>query len=162
MTNFAFKQKIIIIVAALAALLILIFQRGFYPKPAIAPIPEEAKNQENQVEPIKIVATNPSPLDESTILPTQVIEITFNYPLENTGEFKHKFEPEFKGYELKLSDDRKTVTITPTKAFKLGTTYTFSILPDSKFDGLPAGQAGKKVLKESFTYHFRTIEYRGV
>lgn len=157
MTNLSFKQKLMIVVAALGALLVLIFQGGLYKPNPVPVVPGEAssKTQEAQNEPIKIVSTAPSPLDEATILPVQTIELTFNYPLENKGEFKHKFEPEFKGYELKLSDDRKTVTITPTKAFKLGTTYTFSILPDSKFDG-------KKVLKESFTYHFRTIEYRGV
>lgn len=154
MTSLSFKQKLMIAVAALGALLVLIFQRGIYPKSNTQPIPGEAsKNTQN--ESIKIVSTNPSPLDEATILPVQTIELTFNYPLENTGEFKHKFEPEYKGYDLKLSNDRKTITITPTKPFKLGTTYTFSVLPDSKFDG-------KRVLKESFTYHFRTIEYRGV
>jgi len=88
-------------------------------------------------------------------LPTQTLEFTFNYPVENKGEFKHKFEPEFKDYEVKLSEDRKTVRVIPIKPFTLGTTYTFAILPESKFDG-------KKVLKESFTYHFKTIEYRGV
>lgn len=156
------KRKIIWIILVIGALLILIFQRGLYSRSdltnntapdAKSSVPAQSSNQE-----IKIISTNPDPLEEAVILPTQTIEITFNIPLENKGEFKNKIEPllnPLSDYEIKLSDDRKTAKIIPTIPFKLGTTFTLFILPASKFDG--KRQLGKEII-----YHFKTIEYRGI
>jgi len=90
MNSLSLKQKIIISILALGAALIVIFQRGFYPFNPAPPVGDETQSEN-----IRVVSTTPSPLDEATILPTQTLEFTFNYPVENKGEFKHKFEPEF-------------------------------------------------------------------
>lgn len=158
MSKLTLKQKIILLIATLGAILILIFQQGLYGKPAASPLPtpkpEAKQNQVNQNEEPTVISTQPSPLEEATILPTQTVEITFNLPLENTGEFKNKIEPEA-DYEVKLSNDRKTVQIIPKKTFKLGASYTLFIKPDTKFDG-------SKTLNKELIFHFRTIEYRGI
>lgn len=151
------KRKIIII-AAFGAILILIFQRGLYSKlksaanttqkaePAKQEIPKDTEPQ--------IVSTKPDPLEDAIISATEIIEITFNRPLENVGEFKSRIEPKI-DYKVELSQDRKTAKIIPNKPYQLGTTYTLFIGPDSKFDGV--GSWGKEK-----TFHFRTIQYRGV
>lgn len=154
MNNLSLKQKIIIIIAAVGAALIFIFQRGLYSKPAAEKPVDTQKNTAQSSEEPKLIFTNPTPLEGSTILPTQSVQITFNIPLENVGEFKHRLEPKTP-YEAKLSDDKKTVTITPTKPLKLGSGYTLFIDQLSKFEG------GKR-LNGGIDIHFRTIEYKGV
>ncbi|EKD84574.1 MAG: hypothetical protein ACD_38C00193G0003 [uncultured bacterium] len=101
-----------------------------------------------------IISTKPDPLDNTIISAAEIIEITFNRPLENVGEFKVKIEPNIE-YKVELSGDRKTAKIIPVKPYNLGASYTLSIGPDSKFDGV--GSWGKDK-----TYHFRTIKYTGV
>lgn len=151
MPNFSLKQKIMVAIAIIGALLILLFQRGIYSKESSEPVTQEnVVNTHEQV----VISTMPSPLEEAIIVPTQVIEITFNLPLENVGEFKNRLEPK-SDYTIKLSDDRKTVKIIPAPLFQLGTTFTLFILTDTKFDG------GKR-LDHELIYHFKTLEYKGV
>ncbi len=102
----------------------------------------------------EIVSTKPDPLDETIIPADQIIEISFNRPLQNVPEFKVKFEPKI-DFKVELSSDRKTAKITPAKPFGLGSEYTLSIAPDTKFDGV-----GNWGMDKSF--HFRTIKYRGI
>lgn len=151
------KQKIMIAVAIIGALLILLFQRGIYSKTVVeSAIDKEPSNQTavQQTDKPVVVSTIPSPLEEAIIVPTQVIEVTFNIPIENSGEFKHRIEPE-SDYTIKLSDDRKTVKIIPDPLLKLGTTFTLFISNETKFDG------GKRLEQEKI-YHFKTLEYKGV
>ncbi|MDD5147390.1 MAG: Ig-like domain-containing protein [Candidatus Daviesbacteria bacterium] len=102
----------------------------------------------------RIVSTKPDPLEENIVAATDTIEITFNRPLENVGEFKSKLEPNLE-YKVELSSDRKTAKIKPVKSFLLGTTYTLFIGTETKFDGI--GRWGEEKI-----YHFRTIKYTGV
>lgn len=156
MANLTLKQKIMAIAAVAGAVLILIFQRGLSGKseaPASNPTPQAQKQEVNSGEP-QVVATKPENLDGTTILANQTIEITFNSPLENRGEFKNRIDPEAE-VEIKLSEDRKTAKIIPTKPYKLGTGFTLFIKPDTKFDG-------KKQLGRDIIYHFKTINYKGV
>lgn len=152
MPNFSLKQIIIGVVTLIGALLIIIFGHGFYFSP---PSSEPAKTEiPFNTKEIKVVSTNPENLDGSVILPTQIIEITFNQPMENRGEFKNRIEPEAE-YEIKLSDDRKTAKIILNKPYRLGTGYTLFIKSDTKFDG-------KRTLEKELIYHFNTISYKGV
>lgn len=144
------KKKIILIVVAAALVLIGIFAKGFGGQPQVAP---EEKQAEESTVPL-VISTNPSPLDNATVLPTQVIEITYNHPIENPGEVKYSIDPEI-DVKISLSDDRKTIKVTPNKPFNLGGGYTLVIKGDTKFDG-GKRQDGDKV------YHFTTISYRGV
>jgi len=149
------KQSLIVIVAIIGSILILIFQQGLYSKDKTTPLP----STQNQAKPIQtdtpeVISTNPSPLEENIVSPTQNIEITFNLQIENQGEFKNKIET-FTDYKIELSQDRKTAKIVPLKPFKLGTSYTLFILPDTKFDG-------SKKLNREIIYHFKTINYQGV
>lgn len=154
MLQLSLKQKIIAAVLIIGSFLILVFQRGIYKPISTANPTSSPKAEINQDKPV-IVSTKPENLDNAIILPTQIIEITFNMPLENRGEFKNKLDPKL-DYEIELSDDRKTARIIPKTTFSLGTTYTLFIYSnETKFDG------GKK-LDHDYTYHFKTIEYKGV
>lgn len=102
----------------------------------------------------QVVSTKPDPLNETIISAVEKIEITFNRPLENAGEFKVRIEPKI-DFKVELSSDRKTAKIIPTKSYDLGTTYTLFIGTETKFDGV--GRWG-----EEKVYHFKTITYRGV
>lgn len=102
----------------------------------------------------KVVSTKPDPLNDAVVSAADIIEISFNRPLENVGEFKSRIEPKI-DYKVELSGDRKTARVIPAKPYQLGTTYTIFIGPDSKFDGVGEWKQDK-------TFHFRTITYRGV
>ena len=157
MPNITLKQKILVIIATVGVILIAIFKGGFYKTTSTIDINTPQTNSQSAGidlgDSIKIVSTNPTSLDNSIILPNQTIEITFNIPLENVGEFKNKIEPK-SNYKVELSNDRKTAKIIPQTPFNLGTTYTLFILPDTKFDG-------KKRLQRDFLFHFSTINYNG-
>lgn len=140
------KQKIIGIIVLLGGFLIFIFQQGLYSKPT--------DNTPMQSDEIKIVSTNPNPLEGATILPIQKIEITFNRPIEGSGEFKTTMDPQL-DYKIELSEDRKTAIITPNKPYTLGGGYTLHIMGNTKFDG-------KKQLDREEIFHFKTINYSGV
>lgn len=102
----------------------------------------------------QIISTKPDPLNEAVISTTEIIEITFNRPLQNVGEFKNKIEPKI-DYKVELSSDRKTAKIIFQKSLDLGASYTLSIGSDSKFDGIGEWRQNKD-------FHFRTITYKGV
>jgi hypothetical protein len=144
------RNKLIIGIIAIGLLLIALFYRGLY-SPAASEIPI---TQSESTPKVVVVSTDPSPLEDKIILPTQKIVITLNHPLVNEPEFRHRFEPEVE-HVVKLSDDKKTVTITPKTSWNLGTTYTLLIQPLAKFeDGA--------TLEGDIIYHFKTIEYKGV
>lgn len=152
------KQIILIAIATISLILIALFKGGFYKTtPAInntsTPQVNTQTGEIDLGDGMKIISTNPKALDNSVILPTQTIEITFNLPLENVGEFKNRIEPKA-DYKVELSSDRKTAKIIPQTPFNLGTSYTLFILPDTKFDG-------KKRLQRDFIFHFSTINYNG-
>lgn len=145
-----------IAVGIIGAALIFIFQQGIYSKEGFESQPE-SPSPAIQSEKPTVISTSPSPLNESIILPTQKIELTFNYPLENTGELKIKIDPPIE-LKITLSSDRKTATLTPIKPFELGRTFSLTIkggTNETKFDG------GKR-LDQDYSYNFRTIEYRGI
>lgn len=149
MNNLSLKQKIIVAIVAIGIALIAIFKFDFYSTGA-----PQKNISADQNAPASVVATNPSPLENSTILPTQTIEITFNKPIENAGEVKNKIDPKA-DIKVSLSDDRKTVKVTPNKPYELGQGYTFFITSDTKFDG-------HRLLGHEEVFHFTTISYNGV
>jgi len=102
----------------------------------------------------QIVSTKPDPLNNAIVPATENIEITFNRPLQNIGEFKVRIEPKI-DYKVELSGDRKTAKIIFQKPLELGLSYTLYIGPDTKFDG--TGDWG-----QNKDFHFRTIPYKGV
>lgn len=152
MPSLSLKQKIIGIIAVIGSILILIFQQGLYNKPTASV--EKQSEKQIQTDTPEIVSTNPSPLEESILWAMQPIEITFNLPLENAPEFKHKMDPKY-DYKVELSDDKKTIRIIPTKPLPLGKGFTLFIQADTKLEG-------NKTLGRDYIFHFRTIEYRGV
>lgn len=150
------KQKIVLM-SILGITFVFVFLQGLLKpasKSASPPTPAHTSSDNQQNESPKIVATKPDPLEDNIISAAEIVEITFNRPLENAGEFKVRIEPKI-DYKVELSGDRKTAKIIPTKLFKLGTTYTLFIGPETKFDGV--GRWGEEKI-----YHFRTIAYRGV
>lgn len=144
------RNGIIAVIIGIGLLLIFIFWNGFYQSGSIT---QKEVNKQITSE-VEVVSTAPDKLDQATILPTQTIEITFNYPIENTGEFKHSIDPKA-DYELKLSDDRTTVKVIPIKPYQLGQGYTFRISKETKFDN-------QKRLENDINFGFRTIGYSGV
>lgn len=147
-----FKKKLIIIIITIGLALIALFYRGLYTPTQLPKLsPTKVTSQTDQP---KIISTIPSPLEEATILPTQIIELTFNYSLIAPSELKHKIDPPA-DIKIELSENKKTVKIVPVKPYKLGSGYTLFILPDTKFE------AGL-VLKDEKIFHFKIIRYRGI
>lgn len=152
MNSLSLKQKITGLVVIIGAALIMIFQGGFYPKNSVSKqAPEEVKIQANQPE---LISTNPSPLDKAIIWGMQPVEITFNLPLENIPEIKYKWEPKT-DLKAELSSDKKTVKFMPVAPLPLGTEFVLSIPKEAKFEG-------GKTLGKSYSFRFKTIEYRGI
>lgn len=149
MNNLVHRAALLIITVGLV--LIAIFTRGLY-KTTPQQKPTSLLTVNRQSEEVNVTLTDPSPLDQAIVLPNKTISISFNFPLENGGEFKYRFDPTIQA-KVALSTDRKTILITPE--LNLGNGYTLFIQTDSKFDG------GKKLPKE-IIYHFRTVSYRGV
>lgn len=112
------------------------------------------QTQPSQNDKPQIVSTKPESLEGTIISGTEVIEITFNRPLENTGEFKLRIEPKA-DVKVELSGDRKTAKIIPIQPYNLGSGYTLFIGTETKFDGV--GRWGEEKI-----FHFRTITYKGV
>ena len=146
------KKKIITAVVIVGALLMAFFALGFGGKQVPANQPNGLS--QNQSQNPHVVSTNPSPLENTTIVPTQPIEVTFSHPIENTGEIKYRLEPNT-DITLTLSDDRKTLKIVPKSSFELGQGYTLFIQQDTKFD------EGKRQDSDAI-FHFTTIPYKGV
>lgn len=145
------KNKLII-----SVVLLILLACGFY-------LIQQKNNQEGKQNPtntsssqsldiVKILSVKPT--DNSTILPTQPIEITFTSTVKSLEDFKHVIDPKFE-YEMKLSEDKKTVTITPKISYPLGVNFALFIKPDTLFDD------GKKLEGETI-YHFKTIQYKGI
>lgn len=156
MTRLNSKQLVVAILVILGIILTFFFLRGTKQSD---PSLSAAKNNSqptvvSQNDPPQIVSTKPDPLDKTIITADQIIEITFNRPLENVGEFKVKIEPKIE-FKLELSGDRKSGRIIPAKPYELNSTYTISIGSDTKFDGV--GNWG-----QDKSFQFRTIKYTGV
>ena len=148
------KKIGIIFVGLIIILGFLFFKNKLLPKASsIATQPPSQTNPAIDQKP-QIVSTKPDPLNEAIVPADQIIEISFNRPLENVGEFKVRIEPEIE-FKKELSSDRKTSKIKPAKPFELGLTFTLFIGPETKFDGV--GRWG-----EEKVYHFKTIKYRGI
>lgn len=157
MNKFSLNQRIVLTTVALGVVLIFIFLRGNYTNPnsSSSTTPKAfSSTQTNQNDKPQIVATKPDPLDDNIVSGTDTIEITFNRPLQNVGEFKVRIEPKI-DYKVELSGDRKTARVIPAKPYPLGASFTLSIGPDTKFDGMGEW-------RESKDFHFRTIKYTGV
>lgn len=150
MQNFS-KKILIIILITLTGLVVFFVTKNI--RKTDSPKPTAQSVNADSDEP-RIVSTKPDPLNETIIPASQVIEITFNKPLQNVPEFKVRIEPKV-DFKVELSFDRKTAKITPLKPLGLGTAYTLTINPDTKFDGV--GNWG-----QTKDFHFRTIKYRGV
>lgn len=133
----------------------LLFQNRLFPNQAETKSTPTATTQATQQNnPPTIVSTKPDPLEDNIVSGSDVVEITFNRPLENVGEFKSRIEPKI-DYKVELSGDRKTAKIIPAKPYPLGTTFTLFIGTETKFDGV--GRWGQEKV-----FHFRTIKYTGV
>lgn len=144
--------KIIILIIVLVTMSATFFLwRNKPSKPS--PVTPSASTASPSEQP-KIISTKPDPLENNIVSATDTIEVTFNRPLENQGEFKAKIEPKI-DFKIQLSSDRKTAKIIPAKPYELGATYTLFIGPDTKFDGV--GNWGQEKI-----FHFKTITYRGV
>ncbi len=144
------KQKVIWVIIAIGVILIAIFQGGLY-SPNLPQ--NDPKNPQNQEEQPNLVLTNPNPLNGVTILPTQIIELTFNKPLVNDPG-KVVFSPNHE-FRIELTNDNKTMRIIPVNPFILGTGYNLTILKDYGFD------TGEK-LPDNLNFSFKTINYSGV
>ncbi len=145
-------KKIIIFI------LILFIAVGFWyftqKKPAGTTSVGKPPNSASQTDFPHVASTKPDPLEGTIVSASEPVEITFNRPLENVGEFKLKIEPKI-DFKVTLSSDRKTAKISFPKALELGVTYTLFIGTDTKFDGV--GAWGQEKI-----YHIKTVSYRGV
>lgn len=128
----------------------------------VFPASKKAVSFQNMDTKPALVSTSPVDLSpNSSILPAQQIQLNFNLPLENIGEFKYKITPVVE-LNAMLSGDRKTVTITPKLPYPLGKSFEIEVLPDSKFNPDPANKSTQQRLENSIFVKFKTIDYRGV
>lgn len=163
--NLTLKQKIIGAVIAVGVILIAIFQVGLggsfgrvnttesgtSTASAPASVPNIVSGD------VEIVSITPAELKEKkdiVIVPTQVIEMTFNKKLENAPETKIITDPSSE-IKVELSDDRMTAKIIPVKPYKLGQGFTLFLKKETKFEG-------GKVWGRDEDFHFTVIDYKGV
>lgn len=149
------KTKLLLglLLIGLAAIAFFFYKSNQTGQPEKKGIPTETAKQDDSIP--RVVSTKPDPLENTIVSATEIVEITFNKPLQNSGEFKLRMEPKIE-YKVELSGDRKTARIIPLKdGYALSTTYTIFIGPDTKFDG--SGNWGQDKV-----YHYKTITYRGV
>lgn len=111
-----------------------------------------------QSETLRVVSTNPNPLENATILATQDIEITLSKPVF-IGQIKIQFSPDLE-YKIEPVNPVKANTssvykITFKKPLELGSGYTFFI------QGGTQTEDGQKIDQE-YSYHFKTVKYKGV
>lgn len=145
-------KKVVFLLAIIVVVGMIAFWKN---KPAATePVKNQPAQQTVQSNKPQIVSTKPDPLEEAIIPATQIVEITFNLPLQNVGEFKSKIEPKL-DYKVELSPDRKTAKIIPVKPYELGSTFTLFIGTETKFDGV--GRWGEEKI-----FHYKTIKYTGV
>ena len=147
------KLAILIIVLLGAVFALFRLQPSTPGKSKPTPLVSSNPNPKNNEQP-RIVSTIPDPLDQTIIPASQVIEISFNKPLQNVPEFKVRIEPKV-DFKVELSSERKTAKITFIKPLDLGAAYTLTINPDTKFDEV--GDWG-----QTKDFHFRTVRYRGI
>lgn len=148
------KVLLLLVLIITAVSLFYSYKKSAHTNGAVPAPSETPKQSDISKEAPRIISTKPDPLEDTIISATDIVEITFNRPLENVGEFKSRIEPKI-DYKVELSGDRKTAKIIPAKPYQLGTTYTLFIKPDTKFDGVGDWRQDK-------TFHFKTITYRGV
>ncbi len=159
MNQFSSQQKIIGAIIALGAALIGIFTFGFggNTKPIFNTTRSPQSTQPTLVisrDKPQVVSTNPGSLNGAIILPNQTLEISFSEPAVNAPELKVTLEPPT-DVKMDLSEDRKTLKITPNKPYQLGQEYTLIIKQEAKFDS-------KKQFEGDVIFHFKTISYNGV
>lgn len=147
------NKKILLILAVILAIGLIWSAKGTKDEVKKGPDTTQPKAVSENDKPT-ILSTKPDPLENNIVSANETIEITFNKPLQNSGEFKLRIEPKI-AFKINLSSDRKTAQISFPKPLELGTTYTMFIGPDTKFDG--TGNWGMEKI-----YHFKTITYRGV
>lgn len=157
--NLSLKQKIIGAVVVIGLLLIAIFQMGLggsftrvdTASEDVSVVPNISSGD------LEIVSMSPAELKQKkdiVIVPTQVIEITFNKKLENAPETKIITDPP-SDIKVELSDDRMTAKIIPVKPYKLGQGFTLFLKKETKFEG------GKTWGRDE-DFHFTIIDYKGV
>lgn len=149
------NTKLFLPILTVLGILLAVYLYPIYQRPA-EPIHTTLPNdsQTSQNESPRIISTKPEPLEEAVVSANEVVEITFNRPLENSGEFKLRIDPGI-DFKIELSGDRKTAKIIPVEPFELGKTYTIFIGTETKFDGV--GRWGEEKI-----FHIKTIPYKGV
>ena len=142
---------IVIIILGLVFIFLWVKDKNSQPQPPKEVTQEQSDN-------LRVVSTKPDPLDNSTILPTDSLEITFNKPI-SVSEFKHHFDPEVEheieaigqstpkgSYQFKISFK---------KPLELGAGYTLFVESRTKTNS-------GETLDHEYNYHIKTIGYRGV
>lgn len=147
------NKKIVSLIVVLGVLFLGVFLVNHQKEEKTEPMPITNPSVPG-TDPPKIISTKPDPLENTIVSATEVIEITFNRPLENKGEFKLRVDPKT-DFKIELSGDRKTAKIIPVQPYELGKTYTIFIGTETKFDGF--GRWGEEKI-----FHVKTVAYRGV
>jgi hypothetical protein len=151
------KKTLIAILTALGLLLIGIFYQGLYRKEpefkqqTVVETPSPIPNPDE----IMLVSTQPDLSQEPTISSLQPISLTFSYPLTFDPEKgRIKFEPEV-DFKSELTNESKTLVVTPLEPFESGQNYTLHLTSELKFD------KGKKLGKD-IDLRFRVIKHSGL
>jgi hypothetical protein len=134
---------------------IVLFVNKNQAKPSLLSINSSPAPQENK---LTVISTKPDPLENTTILPTQDIEITLNKEIP-ISEFKHHFDPDVE-HDIEIikgpsSSLGATIKIKFRKPLELGAGYTLIIESSTRTND-------HINLDHEYMYHFKTIQYKGV
>lgn len=147
------KQKLIGAVIGIGLLLIAIFKFGLNGTPV--PVVNNETNTSTEPE---IISSDPPQIfkkEKLIVGPDKVITLNFSVPLLNAPETKVSIKPEH-DIDIKLSDDYKSIIITPKVPYKLGEEYTILVSREAKLrdDG--------KILGKDYNFNFNIINYSGI
>lgn len=151
-----FKTLLIPIVITIGLILIAIFKFGLDGIP-VPIVNNQAEPQTVSTEPAIISSDPPQIYKKEKLIvgPDKVITLNFSTQLLNAPETKVTIKPEH-DVDIKLSDDYKSIIITPKSPYKLGEEYTILVSREAKL------REEGKILGKDYNFNFNIINYSGI
>ncbi len=151
--RFSLKTALIPFLIAIGLILIAIFNFGLNG----TPVPIVNNETQSSTEPA-IISSDPPQIykkEKLIVAPDKVITLNFSTQLLNAPETKVTIKPEH-DVDIKLSDDYKSIIITPKAPYKLGEEYTILVSREAKL------REEGKILGKDYNFNFNIINYSGI
>lgn len=147
------KTLLITVIVTVGLILIAIFQFGL----SGTPVPVVNNETQSSTE-AEIISSDPPQIykkEKLIVGPDKVITLNFSTQLLNAPETKVTIKPEH-DVDIKLSDDYKSIIITPKSPYKLGEEYTILVSREAKL------REEGKILGKDYNFNFNIINYSGI